>query len=445
MPVITAAPIRADRTRFTSLDRVTETEQGRPAGLRHRGASVAVAMAVMNLAAYAFTALAARLLGPTDYGALASLMALLLVLAVVQLGLQTTAARRISADPGHVAQIEREILALTYWAAAIVGAALLLLTPLINELLRLDSLATASLVGLCAIPLTITGGQLGVLQGERRWWPVAIIYVASGVPRLAVATALMLWQPTELSAMVGVLLGAVVPVLLGAYALRRKRTSRRTSAHHSTRPVVREVIGNAQTLLAFLALINCDVILARVILDGHDAGLYASGLILTKAMLFLPQFVVVVAFPSMSTAHERRSALMRGLSFIVGLGAMGVLACAVLPQLALVFVGGDEYTEIQDRLWLYAVLGTVLSLLQLLVYAVLARRGTRSVYLVWGTLVVLLAVGSQATSVISLLLTVTAVDTALFVALLAISLHRLREPVDGEEPPPEAVMSPIAG
>ena len=129
------------------------------------------------------------------------------------------------------------------------------------------------------------------------------------------------------------------------------------------------------------------MIVARNVLDGHDAGLYAGGLILTKAMLFLPQFVVVVAFPSMSTAHERRQALMRGLTLILALGAAGVLACALLPQLALVFVGGSEYAEIQDLLWLFAVLGTVLSLLQLLIYSVLARQGTRSVYLVWVALV----------------------------------------------------------
>ena len=132
------------------------TSTDRAPGLRNRGASVAVAMGVMNLAAYVFTALAARVLGPQDYGALASLLAVLLVVSVVQLGIQTTAARRISADPGHVGQIEREILSLTYRGAALIGAALLLLTPLVDRLLRLDSLATAALVGLCAIPLTIT-------------------------------------------------------------------------------------------------------------------------------------------------------------------------------------------------------------------------------------------------------------------------------------------------
>ena len=38
------------------------------------------------------------------------------------------------------------------------------------------------------------------------------------------------------------------------------------------------------------------------------------------------------------------------------------------------------------------------------------------------------------------LLSLRALDAALFTALLAISFHRLRDPVEGEEPPPEAVM-----
>ena len=120
-------------------------------------------------------------------------------------------------------------------------------------------------------------------------------------------------------------------------------------------------------------------------------------------MLFLPQFVVVVAFPSMSTAHERRRALTRGLALIAGLGRRGARLARLLPGLALVFVGGAEYAEIADQLWLFAVLGTVLSMLQLLVYAVLARQGTRSVCLVWVALVLLVLRRLPATTVTGLL------------------------------------------
>ena len=145
-------------------------------------------MAVMNVTTYGFTMVAARALGPQPYGAFAAVMNLLLVVSVARSALQATAARRIAAEPAHVAQIEREIMRVTYRVALGLGLLLLVLTPLINTALRLESLATAAMVGLTAVPLTIMGGQAGILQGERRWTALAAVYVAAGVPRLVVGT-----------------------------------------------------------------------------------------------------------------------------------------------------------------------------------------------------------------------------------------------------------------
>ena len=74
-----------------------------------------------------------------------------------------------------------------------------------------------------------------------------------------------------------------------------------TYGGHGGWSVLRESVRNSHALFAFFALSNADVIVARSVLDAHESGLYAGGLILVKAVLFLPQFVVVVAFPSMST------------------------------------------------------------------------------------------------------------------------------------------------
>ena len=76
--------------------------------------------------------IAARVLGPTYYGAFAALMAMLLITGVLQLGLQATAARRIAAEPHHVGQIEQSILRVTYRASLALGALLLLASPLVN-------------------------------------------------------------------------------------------------------------------------------------------------------------------------------------------------------------------------------------------------------------------------------------------------------------------------
>ena len=266
------------------------------------GTSLAVAMGVMNVATYGFTMIAARVLGPRDYGAFAALMGVLLVITVASLALQATAARRIAAAPDHVHQIEHVILRVGLQASVGMGVLCLVLAPVINAVVRLDSLATAALIAFAAAPLTMMGAQAGILQGERRWSPLAMIYIAIGVPRLLVGTAMILWRPTEFAALLGVAVAAYVPVVVGWWALRHPREPGEHSAEHSDRALWSETFHNSNTLLAFFALSNVDILVARNVLDEHQAGLYAGGLILVKAVLFLPQFVVVLAFPSMSNA-----------------------------------------------------------------------------------------------------------------------------------------------
>lgn len=393
---------------------------------------IAIAMAVTNVGTYAFQMVAARLLGPSQYGEVASLMALLMVLSVVQLGLQATAARRISAEPEDVAAIEETVLRTTLGAALLLGVLTLAAAPAVWQLLRLDSLLPAVLLALCVVPITIMGGQAGVLQGERRWLPLSLVYLAVGVPRVVLGGAFLLVWDTETSAMLGVLIAAWLPVLVGYWALRRRTGAARASHdHHVRRDVVRETAGSSVALLAFLALSNLDVVVARSVLDDHDAGLYAGGLIVTKAVLFLPQFAVVILFPSMSTHGESRAAVLKGLALLTGLGIACAAGTYLLSGLALVFIGGDDYAGVQDRLWLFAVLGGLLSVLQLLVYAGLAKRGRTTKYLIGAGVAALVAVGATADSVAGLAMTVAAVDALVVLLLIALQMlrHRREAPV----------------
>lgn len=387
------------------------------------GGSIAVAIGVMNVATYGFTILAARALGPSDYGAFAAVMNVLMVVSVASLALQATAARRISAAPGDVGEIEAGVRRVTLRASWALGGLLLLAAPLLNLVLRLESLLTAALIGAVAVPLTIMGGLAGTLQGERRWKPLALLYAAAGVPRLVVGVGLILWRPEELTATFGVFLGALAPVAVGVVALRHRAegsapTTGDAPTEHGARSLVWESVRNSHALLGFFALSNVDVIVARNILDGREAGLYAAGLILSKAVLFLPQFVVVLAFPDMADSGGRRRALRLSLAVVAGLGVVGVAVTYLLSNVAIVFVGGAEYLDVQGRLWLFALLGTLLSLIQLLVYALLARQGGHAVHLIWAALVTILLTARLADDLTGLLVTVCVVDAVLFVALL---------------------------
>jgi O-antigen/teichoic acid export membrane protein len=399
-------------------------------GLRRllRGSTlIAVAMVAMNVGTYAFQMVAARLLGPSQYGAVAGLMAVLMVLSVVQLGLQATAARRISADPHDVTAIERTVLETTWRAALLLGALAVAASPVIWWLLRLDSLPPAVLLALTVVPVTVMGGQAGVLQGERRWLPLSLVYLAVGPPRVAIGALCLLVSPTVASGMVGVLVAAWLPVVIGWFALHRSHRPPADAHTRAVRADVRhETISSSFSLLAFVALSSLDVVVARNVLDDHQAGLYAGGLIVTKAVLFLPQFAVVILYPAMATHGESRRALLSGLAAIGGLGALAVLGAWLLSGVALIFVGGEEYAEVQDRLWLFAVIGGLLAILQFLVYAGLAKRGRWTKYLVSLGVVALVVCGSFATTVTQLAVTVAIVDAVVVALLVALQVFRHR-------------------
>ena len=65
---------------------------------------------------------------------------------------------------------------------------------------------------------------------------------------------------------------------------------------------------------------------------------------------------------------------------------MAVAGTLALPRLALVFVGGAAYAAVQPDLWLFAVLGTVIAMIQLLVQTALARAHRHAVWWIWGAL-----------------------------------------------------------
>ena len=150
------------------------------------GLVVASATGVMNAATYAFTLLCAHRLGPADYGAFAAMLGLVIVVNVVSLGLQATGARRVAAAPGDRHLIEIKVMATSVRAGIALAIVCLALSPLLATVLRLDSWAIAALLAVPAFAFAVMGGQAGILQGERRWFPLATVFGSLGLARLGI-------------------------------------------------------------------------------------------------------------------------------------------------------------------------------------------------------------------------------------------------------------------
>lgn len=336
-------------------------------------ALIAVATGLSNVAAYSVSLAATRQLGPEGFGEVAALLGLVTIGNVAALGLQTVTARAVAADRQDNAasgSVQHRTAIAFALAVGAVGVAVSLVLARLVGLSAVGALLSAASL----VPLTYVGWTLGRLQGAERFGQLAAMVAALSVLRFGGCLVGLFVGGTPETVMLGGLVGLLVTAVLAlAWVLPGPRRS-----VDGRGPGVRRVFAASITLLGLFALTNVDVLLARWLLDARDAGLYAAGTIIAKVAFWLPAFVAVVALPRLVDAGRRRAALAASAAVLLAVSVVVVLGTALLSGVAVSVIGGPHYLELQPELWLFAVIGSAYSLVQLATYSRLARGARRT-------------------------------------------------------------------
>jgi O-antigen/teichoic acid export membrane protein len=361
---------------------------GRPGTLLAGSTLVAVGLAVGQLLGYLLNVLGARILGPSGYGELGALLGLVLIGNVVALAVQTVSSRRTSV--GETTPALLTPLGVRFGVAE--ATVFLVLVPLLALTLDLDVVSLAA-VSLGFLPLTAAGVALGVTQGASRFPRLSLQYAVLAAARTGLAlAALLVWHDVR-AVTLALLVGGVAAWLLVA----RLAGISAWAWAGTPRGVATETLHVSHALVAMFTFTSVDVLLARSFLDADPAGQYAAGGILIKIAFWLPQAVVVAAFPRMSvreTGALRRSAVLVG-----GIGAALVLAAALLGPTVLPWVLGSGYPTAAQHAWVFVLVGVLESLAYLVVFDRLAGRDRNAVWVVWAGVALLVVlvrlVGSE--------------------------------------------------
>ena len=363
---------------------MTQNQRSRlPTQVTGTGA-VAVGTIVANALGYLLTVVAARVLGPAEFGAFGALLALVIADSVAALAVQATTARA-TARGQAVVPVVRAGLTIAF----VVGVVLGLLSSPLREFLQLSSVVPAVAVAVGIMALTATAPALGIVQGAERFPLLAAMVAGQALLRVAGGLTGMAIEPTAAGALVGIAVGLVVAGI-GCWLVARPPLW--PTQLHSLGASVRSTIASGGMLLGFVLLTNADVFLARHVLPAQESGLYAAGNVFTKIAFWLPQFVPLVAFPAMTDPHRRKGAVRLSLLAVVGCGAVLVAGVAVFSSLAVAIVAGDQYTALSPWAAWFTALGALLAVAQLLVYAHLASGDRLTTAVVWMVFVTYVAV-----------------------------------------------------
>ena len=357
--------------------------QARPGvgrSLARAGAAVAPAMLAANLLQYALQLTASRSLEAAPFGALGALLGLGVVGSVPMLALQAVATR-------HVALVRHDADALAAETTRLLRAGLLVsvavavvgvvLAPAVAAFLHVGTLDAAAMA-LGVAPLALVGAAQGVLQGEERFGRLAAAFVGVAALRVGGAVLPLLAGSGVLGALTGTAVGAVLAAAGLSVALRPRSGAAPAGAADGFWSELRLAGGGMLGLLVLGAL---DLLMARHLLAGEASGRYAAGALVARACFWAPQFVAVLVLPRLAAGH--RHVALRAAAVVAGLGVLATTVAAVVPAALVTLVFGPEYAALVHRLGLFALAGSLLALVQLLLYSGIATGGGRVAGLVW--------------------------------------------------------------
>ncbi len=385
---------------------------------------VALALALGQAAAYLVSLVAARTLGPDQFGVFAALLGILLIGSVLAMGLQAVAARRLV----HVAPAGRGSAAAALMRAGLIGGvaialATLAIAPFLRWLLDIDSWSVLVAVALTFIPLTWAGATYGVAQGREDYRRLAAAYALVGLGRGLGGVAGALFTANVLGTVLGLLIGTTLGAVVARLAIN-PLVARPAGALDR---IAGETAHATHALLALFVLTNVDVLLARALLTAEEAGLYGVGAIIAKIAFWLPQFVGVVAFPRFVDARRARATTVT-IGAVAGIGLLVVLGTAVFPGLVVGVAGGPQYAALVPVAWLFAAAGAAFALAQALLLTRLAIDDRRAVIVVWAAAVLLVGLATLVLphTVTGLVLSALIAGLCLVVVGIAATVRELR-------------------
>jgi O-antigen/teichoic acid export membrane protein len=386
-------------------------------------ALVAAATFLASAANYGLNIFAAHTLSPSDFGGLGALLGVLAVFGTLSLTLQAVVARAVGKNSSDFTNREVPVLSALWLAIAAVLFCLLLVVP-VSRLIDVSLVST--LLALLTVPISVgASAVIGLLQGKETFLRLSLSILAVGIFR-ASCGVIGLWISQDLLGFaVGLILGSVISLGF-CLALVPERLSL------GLRPTRRQIVAFLVVLQAIglmFVLANIDVVLARFYLSPTESGVYAVGSLLAKIAFFLPAPILIVLYPSMVKGVDRRPLFLA----ILATGAIGLVTVFVTilaPARVAGLLAGPELSSVAPTLWLFAVSGSLMALVQVTLYARLAKHDVRAAILLYCGVffLVLLVVVRLHNSVQEILAAVVLVGLA--VALIGLWMDRKTSDTD---------------
>lgn len=324
-----------------------------------------------NVINYLYHLVMGRVLGPVNYGILASLYSILYLAGIIPISASVSIVKFISASPeGEVYSTYAAIKHFVLRLAIGISLFFLALSPITAGFLKIESVGSVALIGPIIFLTLITLVNQASSQGLLRFSGSVIPTLISSGIKFGLGVLLVLAGLNVFGAVFGIVVGMALAYFYSAWFIGRILTKGKVK-QYSLKPFLGYAMPVLLQALAFTSIFSTDVLLVKHFFDPFSAGIYGALSTLGKIIFFATSPVTATMFPIVSRRKSVGEAYHK--VFLVALGMIIVASSAItlfywlLPKIAIGTLYGAAYLSASSELVWMGIFISIYSLTNLLV------------------------------------------------------------------------------
>lgn len=341
---------------------------------------------IANAINYLYHLIVGRLLGPSSYGELVSLISLSGLLSVLPASISLVIVKYVSASRDI-----RDQTALISWLkirafqlSVIFFVLVVLITPVIGSFLHISNLSYILIVGFTFIFSLPAFYNRSILQGLLKFKEATVSILFENSTRFAVSV-LLIFLGFKVS---GAIWGLAVSAAVGWYIADiylKTYNSKNPKVSSNIKSVILYSIPVVIQSIALMSLYSTDLILVKHFFSAYDAGIYAALSTLGKIIIFGTGPIGAVMFPLVSQRKSKgqgyKKIFIYSLLLTLAFTSFVLIIYWLFPQFTINLLYGGAYLEAAPFLIWFGLFITLFTISSLIINFHLSLGHIRVVFL----------------------------------------------------------------
>tara|TARA_Y100000310_G_scaffold82857_1_gene79458 strand:+ start:13765 stop:15045 length:1281 start_codon:yes stop_codon:yes gene_type:complete len=346
-----------------------------------------IAFNLANIIGFLFQFYMGRVLGPSDYGVLGTLIALVYLFNVFVLAIQNSIAKfvsdlKIKNEYNKIAYLLVRSLRKLFIISSLIVVFLIIFSPLIANFLHIQKLPLI-LISFFILFAGVIPITRGILQGLQKFSSYGFNYLLEALLKLIIAVILVYIGFAVNAGVLAFVLSAMFAFILSTIPLRKFFMIKKEK--FITKEIYSYSLPIGFTLLVLTSLYTIDIVLVKHFFDEVNAGLYAALALIGKAVFFGTFSIGQVMFAKASELYYKKkhskSLLYKSLFFILVASIPVIAIFYLFSDFIIKLSYGPSYLGISNLIWFYSLVILLFTLVYTISLYNLAIGKTKFIYL----------------------------------------------------------------